>query len=293
MIVARYIAKCIAKCIAKHIARCIALAALLFASSLQADSKLLATSGAQSFEGQAGGGITPWALIAGYGDVGEWGGSLAASNLRLDDFELDVAGIAVSYGNRLEISAARQTLDVAPLGLEIEQDVVSVKARVAGDAIYGAIPAITLGAQHKHNRDFAVPGLLGAKRDSGVDYTASIGKLWLNGMLGRNVFTNLTLRHTEANQTGLLGFGSTDGSGDRLMVEAAAAVFLNRHLAVGLEYRQKPDNLDAVAEDDWMDVFVAWFPSKRVSFVGAYTELGSIAGLDRQAGFFFSLQITQ
>lgn len=268
--------------------------ALSASQYLLADSKLLATSGAQSFEGQAGGGITPWALIAGYGDVGEWGGSLAMSDLRLDDFDLQVVGLAASYGNRVEVSAARQTLDVNPLGLEIEQDVVSVKARIAGDAIYGAIPAITIGAQHKHNRNFAVPSLLGAKRDSGTDLTASVGKLWLNGLLGRNIYTNLTLRHTEANQTGFLGFGNQNGSGDgRVVFEAATTVFLNRRLAVGFEYRQKPNNLDAVKEDDWMDVFVAWFPNKRVSLVGAYTDLGDIAGLEDQSGLFFSLQVTQ
>ncbi|MGM0482112.1 MAG: DUF3034 family protein, partial [Pseudomonadota bacterium] len=66
--------------------------------------------------------------------------------------------------------------------------------------------------------------------------------------------------------------------------------FINRHWAVGVEYRQKPDNLSFAEEQDWRDVFVGYFPSKDISIVGAYTDLGSIAGLDHQTGWYLSLQ---
>ncbi|EAQ96378.1 DUF3034 family protein [Congregibacter litoralis] len=255
------------------------------------DSKLLGTSGGQQIEGQAGGGIVPWALLAGYGDVGEMGVSAAATRVALDDFTLDVAGLAVSYHNRFELSYARQTLDVEPLGLEIQQDVIGAKLRLGGDLIYGKTPVITAGIQWKKNRDNTVPELLGATDDRGVDYTLSASRLWLDAFAGRNVFANATLRYTEANQTGLLGFGGPDG-GPRVVAEGSLGVFLSRRWVVGAEYRQKPDQLDSVAEDAWADLFVGWFPGKRVSVIGAYTDLGDIAGLTDQRGFYLSLQFT-
>jgi hypothetical protein len=36
---------------------------------------------------------------------------------------------------------------------------------------------------------------------------------------------------------------------------------------------------------------VAWFPSKRVSVVAAWADLGSIATLDGQRGAYLSLQL--
>jgi hypothetical protein len=265
---------------------------LLVAHHPLADSKLLATSGGQQFEGQAGGGIVPWALLAGYGDVGEWGASAALSRVRVDDFELDVTGLAVSYGNRVELSYARQNLDVQPLGLTISQDVIGSKLRLAGDAVYGALPAIAVGAIFKRNRDFTVPAALGARDDRGVELTLSASRLWLNALSGRNVFGSLTIRNTDANQAGFLGFGGPEGGRD-WVTEASLGVFLNRHWVLGLELRDKPDNLSAAREDAWWDAFVGWFPNKRFSVVGAYADLGDIAGLRDQTGFYLSLQLTQ
>ena len=54
---------------------CVALMGLLWSPLLLADQgRLLATGGATSLEGQAGGGIVPWAVLAGYAEEGEWGG---------------------------------------------------------------------------------------------------------------------------------------------------------------------------------------------------------------------------
>ncbi|WP_439101211.1 DUF3034 family protein [Congregibacter sp.] len=270
------------------------LSVALAATALPAtgDSKLLGTSGGQQIEGQAGGGIVPWALLAGYGDVGEYGVSAAATRVAVDDFTLDVAGLAVSYHNRFELSFARQTLDVAPLGLEIQQDILGGKLRLGGDLIYGKTPMITAGMQWKKNRDSTVPELLGAADDEGMDYTLSASRLWLDAFAGRNVFANATLRYTEAHQTGLLGFGYPDGDSPQLVAEGSLGIFLSRRWVLGFEYRQKPDQLQSVSEDAWADLFVGWFPGKRVSLIGAYTDLGDIAGLTDQRGFYLSLQFT-
>lgn len=258
-----------------------------------ADSKLLATGGATQFEGQAGGGLVPWAVISGYGEDGEWGGAAAVTRVQVDDFELDVAALALGINNRVELSYARQKLRVEPLGLAIRQDVFGGKLRLGGDLVYGALPQISAGIQYKKNRDFAVPGAVGADSDEGLDYILSASRLWLDGLLGRNVLTSLTLRSTDANQAGLLGFGNADGSDRDWVAEGSVGVFLNRHWVVGLEYRQKPDRLAAVAEDDWMDAFVGWFPSKHVAVVAAWSDLGDIAGLESQRGWYLSLQLNR
>ncbi|MCL5256022.1 MAG: DUF3034 family protein, partial [Gammaproteobacteria bacterium] len=36
--------------------------------------------------------------------------------------------------------------------------------------------------------------------------------------------------------------------------------------------------------------FIAWFPSKRVALVGAFLDLGSIAGAENQTGYYLNLQ---
>ena len=39
-------------------------------------------------------------------------------------------------------------------------------------------------------------------------------------------------------------------------------------------------------------MFVGWFPAKRVALVAAWSDLGSIAGLDGQRGAYLSLQLS-
>lgn len=109
---------------------------------------------------------------------------------------------------------------------------------------------------------------------------------------GRHLLLNGTLRRTRANQTGLLGFGGDREDDAALVAEASAAVLLNPRWAVGVEYRQKPDNLGFAREDDWKDVFVGWFPNKRVAVVAAWADLGRIATLDDQEGWYVSLQLS-
>ena len=51
---------------------------------------------------------------------------------------------------------------------------------------------------------------------------------------------------------------------------------LNRKLVAGLEYRHRPHNLGVDREQANGDVFVAWFPSKRLSVTAAYVMLGQV-----------------
>jgi hypothetical protein len=254
-------------------------------------SRIIATSGAMQLEGTSGGGIVPWALIAGYGSDTEWGGAAFHTRVSVDDFDVQSTGAAIGFRNRVEISVAQQNIDVRPLDLSLGQDIVGAKVRLVGDLIYSPWPQISAGLQYKRQQDFAVPALLGAADNSSTDYYLAASKLWLGGLAGYNLFANMTLRSTEANQGGLLGFGGPDGGRD-WQFEASAAAFFNYNWAAGIEFRQKPDLL-GIGEEDWRDAFVAWFPSKRFAVVAAYADLGNIAGLPDQSGWYLSVQVNQ
>jgi len=260
-------------------------------------SRLLATGGASTLEGAAGGGIVPMAVLSGYGAQEEQSAVAFASYVDTGDYQLEVAGASVSWRNRVEVSFAQQKLThdslTAALGLptdSISQRILSAKVRVAGDLIYTPMPQISIGVQHKNNLDFLVPGAVGAKKDSGTDVNLSATKLILGGFFNRNLLLNANLRYTNANQTGLVGFGGDKNDDKELLPEISAGVLLNRQWLVGAEYRQKPNNLSFIKEDDWQTVFVGWFPTKRIALVAAYVDLGEVATFKDQTGWYLSLQ---
>ncbi|MBI2993194.1 MAG: DUF3034 family protein [Gammaproteobacteria bacterium] len=262
-------------------------------------SRLLATGGITQIEGAAGGGLVPWAVLSGYGQKDEWGGDLFVTYARTDDYALGAAGVSVAFGNRVEFSLSTQLLDIDDLADDLglpddtlRQEIVGVKARLLGDLIYGVVPQFSAGLQYKHNADFDVPALTGARDDDDIDFYLNASRLWLSGIYGYPVLVNVGLRFSRANQLGLLGFGGDkDGSRDTLF-EASAGILLRRDLLLGYEYRQKPDNLSFAAEDDWQDAFLAWFPNKYLSLTGAWIDLGSVAGKSGQDGFYFSVEGT-
>lgn len=276
--------------------RALLLLACLVAVPALADGRLLGTGGAMTVEGSAGGGIVPWAVLAGYGTEDETGGALYITRAAFSDYDLTVAGGAWSWRNRVEVSYARQDFDIGalsePLGIapdaRLRQDVFGLKVRLAGDLIYGDLPQVTFGVQYKRHRDFQVPSVAGARDDAGIDYFVSVSRLILDGPFGRQFLINGTLRTTAANQGGLMGFGGDLGE-RTLVAEMSGALLLNRRFALGAEYRQKPDNLSFAREDDWFDVFAAWFINKRVSVVGAYASLGDVGTLKDQRGAYVSL----
>jgi hypothetical protein len=149
---------------------------------------------------------------------------------------------------------------------------------------------VAVGLQAKNNLDFALPQALGARHASDVDVYASATKVWLAGLAGRNLLANLTLRATRANQFGLLGFGGDLNDRHQLFAEASAAVLLRDDLAVGAEWRGKPDNLSVFAEQPAADLFVAWFPSRHFSATLAWLDLGNIADKPNQRGWYLSAQ---
>ncbi|MBV4451003.1 MULTISPECIES: DUF3034 family protein [Pseudomonas] len=273
------------------------LGALALPTALAENGRLIATGGAGSLEGAAGGGITPWAMLAGYGEQHEWGATAFATTVNLPDYRLDAAGVALAYDNRVELSFARQRFDLGSLVHKLDlpedslgQDVLGLKVRLFGDVIYDTLPQVSLGLEYKHQTDFEIPRLVGAKRNSDVEGYLAASRLFMGAAFGYNVLLNGSLRYSRANETGLLGFGGDRRDSRSLLKEGSLALLLNPRWAVGVEYREKPDNLSFAGESDWADVFVGYFPNKHVSFVLAYARLGEIATLDHQNGTYLSVQ---
>jgi len=209
--------------------------------SLKPDmGKLLATGGVSNVEGSAGGGITPWALIAGYGTRDSYGANVHDSHLSTQDFSLNTYGIAMGLFDRVEFSAAAQDFAATggPLnGLRIRQDIYGVKVKLAGDAVYDQDtlwPQIAIGAEYKRNSGLsgllnAPVTALGAARTSGTDYYIAATKLYLD----QSLLANITLRETEANQMGLLGFGGDLHDSYQAEFEGSLAYLLNKNWVIG------------------------------------------------------------
>ena len=295
-----------------------ALSALTLASfNAQADTgKLLLTGGVSTVEGAAGGGITPWAVIGSNASAGELGGTAYLTRIGTKDYGLTGYGVAVGIQDRYEVSLARQDFDTRATGtalglpgLHLKQTIVGLKARIAGDAVLDsdtAMPQIAVGAQFKSLDSSGLDGTLaalGAKK-SGVDLYVSATKLFL----AQGLLVNGTLRATKANQNGLLGFGATLGGAKNsysFLPELSVAYLLSKNVAIGAEYRFKPNNLetagraaglaDGLREDAWKDIFIAWAPSKNFSLTAAYVDLGRIVPATtagrRQTGYYVSAQL--
>jgi hypothetical protein len=276
--------------------------AVFFPHSARAGDRLLATWGVSQVEGSAGGGLTPWALIAGSGSSNQVGASAFVTHSRTNDgYDLNVAGAAVGIRDRVELSMARWSFkisqDVVP-NKTIELNSVGIKVKVIGNAVYDQdswLPQVSIGAQYKANNDNALVNKYGADAD-GLDVYASATKLWLGAAGGYNVLANLTLRLTKANQFGLMGFGGAGYHRPKLMAEGSLGVMLRDDLVVGAEYRQKPNNLEDTAailkEQAAWDLFVAWFPNRYVSLTAAWLNLGNIVSKPDQQGLYLSGQVT-
>jgi len=289
-------------------------------------NKLLLTGGVSQVEGAAGGGLTPWAVIGGYGTNNEIGANIHYTYAKTGDYKLDSYGVTVGFYDRFELSIAEQKFDVsnlrnkvsAGLGADvigrdnITQTIVGAKLRVLGEAVLDAdtwVPQVAVGVQYKknHDGDFVKSAVVGAKDDHGVDFYISATKL----LLDKSVLLNSSLRFTKANQFGLLGFGGSRHDYYQPELELSAAYLISKNLAIGAEYRMKPDNLRSPANDalfgganvvelkehDAFDIFVAYAPTKNVSLTAAYVNLGNIATVKavnadygRQDGVYLSAQ---
>lgn len=249
-------------------------------SAWAADGRLLATPGLLSIDGTAGGGLVPWATLAGYGEAGQFGGSVGCQTVRVDDFSVDGCALAAAYGNRIELSLSTQKLRLDG-GPSSSQRIVGAKVRLAGDLVYGAMPQLSLGVQsRRQSGDFVQAG--GPTR--AVDVVLSATKAWIDGPFHRVWLANLSLRSTRFPLAGFIV-----APGDRsLTAEASLAAFITPTLALGAEWRQLGEGPTGDRSRAWRDVFIGWFPNKRVQVTAAWVALtpnNSGAYLQAQVNF--------
>ncbi|OAL61366.1 hypothetical protein A6R74_16730 [Halomonas sp. ALS9] len=268
---------------------CLSVCLALAATPSFAGSRIVGTGGVSAIEGAAGGGLSPWAVLTSTASEQEIGVTAATTRAWVDDYRLTVTSASVNIYDRVEVSVARQTLDLETLGGELGQDIYGAKLRLFGDVLYYPWGIWSAGVQHKRLVDGTVPTALGADETRGTDVYLSASKLLFSAVAGRNVLLNATLRNTDANQGGLLGFGGDQGNRS-WMAEGSVGVFITPRWIVGAEYRQKPDNLSVATEDDWQSLYSAYFFNKHLSLTGAWLDLGDIAGLPSQHGGYLSLQ---
>jgi hypothetical protein len=261
-------------------------------------NKLLLTGGVSQLEGSAGGGLTPWAVIGGYGTADEIGANAFVTDVNTQAYRLDEVGVLVGFYNRVEVSFAQQRFDTEKVGgalglgdgFTLQQNIVGVKVRLFGDVVLDQdswMPQVSVGIQHKKNNQPGVLQFVGARSDEGTDYYLTATKLFL----GQSLLLDATLRMTKANQIGILGFGGDRNNSYKPEFEGSVAYLLSRNWAIGAEYRQKPNNLGIAKEDDWYDAFVAWAPTKHVSLTLAYANLGNVVIKDHQRGLYASVQV--
>ena len=285
--------------ISGSVIRAVLLFALVQTASVNADpgGRLPATGGVVSVDGSGGGGLTSWALITGYGTADERGGAISYTRLPLPDYSFESTALTLGLFDRFELSLGRQRFDLEDVvpGEQITQDIVGLKWRLAGDAVFApdsAMPQLALGLQHKRNRDFDfIPAALGGEHERDTELYLAASKLYFGAVFGHNLLVNAGLRYSRANQFGLLGFGGPEGDDREWLGELALGLFLTDSLVLGAEYRQKPDNL-AFAEDDARDAFLAWVPNRRFALTLARVDLGRIAVTpDDQTGTYLQLQL--
>ncbi len=260
-------------------------------------SRLLATSGVVQVEGAGGGGLVPWALITGYGTRDEVGGDVHATGVALQDFTLGSAGVAAGFYDRIELSYAHEWFDTGRAGgrlglgdgYQFHLDVAGLKVRLYGDAVYDQdswIPQIAVGTELKSADQHGVLRAIGAQSTDGADFYIAATKLFL----AQSLLVDATVRATKANQFGLLGFGGDADGGESAEFEGSAALLVTRRLALGAEFRSKPDNLRFAHEGDASDVFAAYFFDKHLSATLAFVDLGEIARQGDQNGVYLSLE---
>ncbi len=260
--------------------------------------KLLATGGVTQVEGAAGAGLSTWSLITGYGTDRGVGLNAHHSFATFNDFTFNATGVATGLFDRVELSYTHQWFDTraagAALGLGegfvFEQDIIGAKVRLLGDAVYTQdswLPQISAGVQYKNASEDDLVRALGAEDDDSFDYYIAASKI----LLEHSLLVSATARLTEANQFGLLGFGSATGSDYSLEFEGSLVALLRRDLVLGFDYRSKPNNLAFAEEDDSIALYAVYFPNKFASLTVGYADLGDIALQGGQRGLYISLQL--
>ena len=248
--------------------------------------------------------------------------SYAQHDLSLNLSNLDTVALVGALTEDLGID-----LGTDPWNSTLKMEVLGAKLRLFGDAVYTSdswIPQTAVGFLWKENSSEDLLHTLGAAESEDWEAYAAFTKVFFR----YSTLVNLVARYTSANQIGLVGFGRCDGlqgcSNDKeVRFEASVAHLVAKNTAIGFEYQQHGDNLDGRSinvgglnltgltelldglsldglsnalqqeeESDWWDIFFAYAPNKKISFVIAYLMLGNISVSPDNNGFYFSTHLT-
>lgn len=194
------------------------------------------------------------------------------------------------------------------------------------------IPQVSIGAFYKDNKNQDLLNTLQAADNKDWEAYVSVTKVYfpfstLVNLTGRYTSANQTglTGFGYRDQT----TGTVDDDKE-FRLEVSVATLVAKNTAFGFEYAQHGDYLDNVGvninglgtsgilsaltavdlqtlgvantsdlqttltqyEDDWFDLFFAYAPNKRISFVVAYAMLGNITLTPDQHGFYFSTHLT-
>ena len=264
--------------------------------------KVLATSGVNITDGAAGGGITPWAVIAGYETNQGINGSIHYTYANLPNYSLNSLGVAVGFYDRLELSYAYDLLPtgstfntvglltntlagvaiqdsgIDPFNTAIRMDIFGAKLRVLGESIYDSdtlIPQVAIGGFYKINHNGALMDTLHANKRKDFEAYVAITKIFFP----LDLLFNVTVRYTAANQTGLTGFGGPNKNSREFRPEVSFAYLLAKNVAIGAEYAAHGKNTDGrgVAVGGGIDTSVLGSITGALNNIGVGGPVGNLA----------------
>jgi hypothetical protein len=263
-----------------------------------------------TIEGEGGGGLTPWAYLTNPPKDGALFGkpAVGASYIFPTNFQLSLYHINETIGDRLELGFTRTIYDTSQVTGQNGTLEAGVQ-EVVMDTWHAKVVLVSASVEFKDNKDIALLNdrlggalaLAGLDDDNGVDYVVSVTKLFKSTPLGMPVLCNLSGRYSEAYQTGYLGFVD-DGN---FLPEISIAVLPESNVAVGFEYRWKPDEMDDISaavlgltgankvtlqEDDWADFFIAYFPTPGLSITGAIVNFGNLVDRKVNSGLYMNMK---
>ncbi len=262
-----------------------------------------------NIEGEGGGGLVPWAYLTNPPAQGKLFGMpmVGATYIFPQNFNVTVYHLNETITDRLEVGFSRTVFNTTNLlgasggstnvGVEeLTMDTMHAKVLLLKET--ETLPAVSASLEYKNNRDINTAdsnagGALtaaGLDDDKGIDYCLSATKLFKTEKMP--ILVNIGARYTKAAQTGYLGF-SDDA---KILPEITLAVLPESNVAVGVEYRSKPDQYKDVAgigtfgEEDWSDFFIAYFPTKGLSIVGAVVNFGNIVNRNVNTGLYMNMK---
>jgi len=295
-----------------------------------------------NIDGDGGGAIVPWAYISNASKDG--GVGMPAASIWTwvsDSYTINFWPVAVSIGDRIELGFAYQNLDISTLKSDLRSDSTDALAALRLDTGLDNLqmitahakfqfvkesenwPAMAISVSYKKALDVdklddnltsgarAVLGAaspkvmkwLGVDDDAGFEVNLMATKLWKTKI---PLLTAVNLRYTQANQLGFLGF-SNDWS---LNPEVTLAILPAANVAIGVEYKHKPDKLRSVndylnangvaggfsqlndytfGEDDFIDFFVAYLPTPNLTIAAGVANIGNVVHRETKSIWAFNI----